>query len=153
MLNRYGWRTGSPPQCGDIVGVEAIVDVARCPWLSRHCSVQWCCLLIIRYRSIYISMAAASFEGKKFGELQYPWPVPGGVEFELFFGSSCYRDRPELWLAWPVHFFSLLFFHYLDLIWLGRIFSPFLPNRGRQLLVFFTPKEKIIKTEKIRLKK
>ena len=32
-------------------------------------------------------MAAASFRGKKFGELQYPFTVPGGVEFELFFSA------------------------------------------------------------------
>jgi hypothetical protein len=66
-----------------------------------------------------------------------PWTVLGGVEFELFFGSSCYRGRAELWLAWPVHFY-FLFFSYLDLIWLGCIFSPFWPNRGCQLQIFFS---------------
>jgi hypothetical protein len=65
-----------------------------------------------------------------------PRTVLGGVEFELFFGSSCYRGRAELWLAWPVHFY-FLFFSYLDLIWLGCIFSPFWPNRGCQLQIFF----------------
>jgi hypothetical protein len=137
------------------------------PWLSRHRLVQWCCLFINRYRGIdmlthgyfytflwrrglarwhYLGIVIWKYGswsygcrkgwGEKIWWATVPWTVLGGVEFELFFGSSCYRGRAELWLAWPVHFY-FLFFSYLNLIWLGCIFSPFWPNRGCQLQFFF----------------